>query len=49
MLIASSTAAESDAVVTTLASQFKITDNGEPKLHLGCGIEQNPANNTIQL
>jgi len=49
MLIASSTASESDAVVAVLASQFEITDNGEPKLHLGCSIERNRANRTIQL
>jgi len=41
MLIASSTIMESDAVISALASQFEITDNGEPKLHLGCSIEWN--------
>jgi hypothetical protein len=49
MLIASSSMAESDAVVVALASQFEITDNGEPKLHLGCSIERNRANRTIRL
>jgi len=39
MLIASSTVMESDTIISTLASQIDITDNGKPKLHLGCSIE----------
>jgi len=49
MLIASSTIMESDTVVSALASQFDITDNGEPKLHLGCSIEQNHPKKLIRL
>ena len=40
MLIASSSADESNSVVTALATQFEITDNGEPTLHLGCSLER---------
>ncbi|KAF7374996.1 Integrase catalytic domain-containing protein [Mycena sanguinolenta] len=49
MLIASSSIAESDAVVAALASQFEITDNGEPKFHLGCSIERDRANRTLRI
>ncbi|CAK5271565.1 unnamed protein product [Mycena citricolor] len=38
MLIASSSTKESNLVVEELAKQFEITDNGEPKFHLGCSI-----------
>jgi hypothetical protein len=49
MLIASTSDAESDAVASALASQFEITDNGEPKLHLGCTIERNHDGHMIKL
>jgi hypothetical protein len=49
MLIASTSDAESDAVVAALASRLEITDNGEPKLHLGCTIERDRVNRTIKL
>jgi len=49
ILIASSTIMESDPVVSALGSQFEITDNGEPKLHLGCSIEWNHTKKTIWL
>jgi len=49
MLIASSTKTESDAVVSALASQFEITDNGKPKLHLGCSIERNHSKKLVRL
>jgi hypothetical protein len=49
MLIASSSTTESDAVVAALASKFEITDNGQPKLHLGCSLERSRANRTLRL
>jgi hypothetical protein len=49
MLIASNTKTESDAVVSALASQFEITDNGEPKLHLGCSIQRNHSKKLVRL
>jgi hypothetical protein len=49
MLIASTSNAESDAVAAALTSQFEITDNGEPKLHLGCIIERDHVNGTLKL
>jgi hypothetical protein len=49
MLIALTSDAESDAVVAALASRLEITDNGEPKLHLGCTIERDRINRTIKL
>jgi hypothetical protein len=39
MLIASTTTAKSDMVVKQLAQMFEITDNKEPTLHLGCGVQ----------
>jgi hypothetical protein len=49
MLIASTSNAESDAVAATLTSQFEITDNGKPKLHLRCTIERDHINGTLKL
>lgn len=49
MLIASTNNVESNAVVASLASQFEITDNGEPTLHLGCAIERDRANRIIRI
>ena len=49
MLIASTSDAESDTVVYALQSIFEITDNGEPTLHLGCGITRDRTNGTLKL
>lgn len=44
MLIASSLKSESDDVVKSVNSIFQITDNGEPKMHLGCNLERDRKN-----
>jgi hypothetical protein len=49
MLIASTSPTESDAVVTALGSMFEITDNKEPTLHLGCGINRHRESRTLKL
>jgi hypothetical protein len=40
MLIGSSSKEESSSILTDLGSLFEITDNKEPKYHLGCTIER---------
>jgi hypothetical protein len=49
MLIGSSSISESNAIIAELGSLFEITDNVEPKFHLGCTIERWRARRTIKL
>lgn len=49
MLIASSSTAESDAIVNAISLLFEITDNGTPTFHLGCSITCNRDTQTLKL
>jgi hypothetical protein len=49
MLIGSSSVTEANTIIADLSSLFEITENVEPKFHLGCTIERWRSRRTIKL